>query len=73
MNVNDFRCFIMDDKYGNSNDFVDKDFKSEYGVVLTLEETIEYQKKHNKPILVYDNIDKNLVEYFISIGGKISN
>lgn len=50
MNVNDFRCFIMYDEYGNSNDFVDKDFKSEYGVVLTLEETIEYQKKHNKPM-----------------------
>ena len=62
MNVNDFRCFIMDVKHGNSNDFVDKDFESEYGVVLTLEETIEYQKKHNKPVLAYDNTDKNLKE-----------
>ena len=73
MNFERVRCFIMDDKFGNSNDFVDEDFKSDYGIVLTLEETVKYQKDHNKPILVYENTDKELIKYFIKIGGKISN
>ena len=38
------RFFIMDNKYGNCNDFVNKDFISKFGKVLTLEETVEYQK-----------------------------
>ena len=68
------RCFIMDNKYGNCNDFVNKDFTSKFGKVLTLEETVEYQKKFpNKKILVYEETDKNLVEYFKSIGGLVSN
>ena len=40
------RYFIMDNKYGNCNDFVNKDFTSKFGKVLTLEETVEYQKKN---------------------------
>ena len=68
------RCFIMDNKYGNCNDFVNEDFTSKFGKVLTLEETVEYQKKFpNKKILVYEETDKNLVEYFKSIGGLISS
>lgn len=39
------RCFIMDNKYGNCNDFINEDFTSKFGKVLTLEETVEYQKK----------------------------
>ncbi len=39
------RCFIMDNKYGNCNDFVNEGFTSKLGKVLTLEETVEYQKK----------------------------
>lgn len=68
------RCFIMDNKYGNCNDFVNEDFTSKFGKVLTLEETVEYQKKFpNKKILVYEETDKNLVEYFKNIGGLISS
>ena len=68
------KCFIMDNKYGNCNDFVNEDFTSKFGKVLTLEETVEYQKKFpNKKILVYEETDKNLVEYFKSIGGLISS
>lgn len=64
----------MDNKYGNCNDFVNEDFTSKFGKVLTLEETVEYQKKFpNKKILVYEETDKNLVEYFKSIGGLISS
>ena len=64
----------MDNKYGNCNDFVNKDFTSKFGEVLTLEETVEYQKKFpNKKILVYEETDKNLVEYFKNIGGLISS
>ena len=68
------RCFIMDNKYGNCNDFVNEDFTSKFVKVLTLEETVEYQKKFpNKKILVYEETDKNLVEYFKNIGGLISS
>lgn len=68
------RCFIMNNKYGNCNDFVNEDFTSKFGKVLTLEETVEYQKKFpNKKILVYEETDKNLVEYFKSIGGLVSS
>lgn len=64
----------MDNKYGNCNDFVNEDFTSKFGKVLTLEETVEYQKKFpNKKILVYEETDKNLVKYFKSIGGLISS
>lgn len=64
----------MDNKYGNCNDFVNEDFTSKFGKVLTLEETVEYQKKFpNKKILVYEETDKNLVEYFKNIGGLISS
>lgn len=68
------RCFIMDNKYGNCNDFVNEDFTSKFGKVLTLEETVEYQKKFpNKKILFYEETDKSLVEYFKSIGGLVSS
>ena len=68
------RCFIMDNKYGNCNDFVNEDFTSKFGKLLTLEETVEYQKKFpNKKILVYEETDKNLVEYFKNIGGLVSS
>ena len=68
------KCFIMDNKYGNCNDFVNEDFTSKFGKVLTLEETVEYQKKFpNKKILVYEETDKNLVEYFKSIGGLVNS
>lgn len=64
----------MDDKYGNCNDFVNEDFVSKFGKILTLEETVEYQKKiPNKKILVYKETDKNLVEYFENIGGLINS
>lgn len=64
----------MNNKYGNCNDFVNEDFTSKFGKVLTLEETVEYQKKFpNKKILVYEETDKNLVEYFKSIGGLVSS
>lgn len=64
----------MDNKYGNCNDFVNEDFTSKFGKVLTLEETVEYQKKFpNKKILVYEETDKSLVEYFKSIGGLVSS
>lgn len=64
----------MDNKYGNCNDFVNEDFTSKFGKVLTLEETVEYQKKFpNKKILVYEETDKNLVEYFKNIGGLVSS
>ena len=68
------KCFIMDNKYGNCNDFVNEDFTSKFGKVLTLEETVEYQKKFpNKKILVYEETDKSLVEYFKNIGGLVSS
>ena len=68
------KCFIMDNKYGNCNDFVNEDFTSKFGKVLTLEETVEYQKKFpNKKILVYEETDKNLVEYFKNIGGLVNS
>ena len=68
------KCFIMDNKYGNCNNFVNEDFTSKFGKVLTLEETVEYQKKFpNKKILVYEETDKNLVEYFKSIGGLVNS
>ena len=64
----------MDNKYGNCNDFVNEDFTSKFGKVLTLEEAVEYQKKFpNKKILVYEETDKNLVEYFKNIGGLVSS
>lgn len=63
----------MNDNVGNCNDFVDKDYQNENGILLTLEETVELQKKQYKPILVYDTTDKELVNYFVSIGGIISN
>lgn len=64
----------MNNKYGNCNDFVNEDFTSKFGKVLTLEETVEYQKKFpNKKILVYEETDKSLVEYFKSIGGLVSS
>lgn len=64
----------MDNKYGNCNDFVNEDFTSKFGKILTLEETVEYQKKFpNKKILVYEETDKNLVEYFKNIGGLVSS
>ena len=64
----------MDNKYGNCNDFVNEDFTSKFGKVLTLEETVEYQKKFpNKKILIYEETDKNLVEYFKNIGGLVSS
>lgn len=68
------KCFIMDNKYGNCNNFVNEDFTSKFGKVLTLEETVEYQKKFpNKKILVYEETDKNLVEYFKNIGGLVNS
>ena len=64
----------MDNKYGNCNDFVNEDFTSKFGKILTLEETVEYQKKFpNKKILVYEETDKSLVEYFKNIGGLVSS
>ena len=69
----EYKCFFMNEKFGNCNDFVKDDFSSNEGVVLTLKEAVEYQKKFNKPILVYENTNKKLVKYFISIGGKISS
>lgn len=67
-----YKCFIMNDSLGNCNDFVDENFKTNDGIVLTLEETVEYQKKNpDKKILVYKNTDKELVNYFVSIGGLI--
>ena len=68
-----YKCFFMNDNLGNCNDFVSSDFQSEQGIILSLEEAVEFQKEKNKPILVYDNTNKNLVGYFVSIGGKISN
>ena len=68
-----YKCFFMNDNLGNCNDFVSSDFQSEQGIILSLEEAIEFQKEKNKPILVYDNTNKDLVDYFVSIGGKISN
>jgi hypothetical protein len=68
-----YKCFFMDDKFGNCNDFVNSDFQSEQGIVLSLKEAVKFQKGKNKPILVYNTTDKKLVEYFISIGGQISN
>ena len=64
----------MDNKYGNCNDFVNENFTSKFGKVLTLEETVEYQKNFpNKKILVYKETDKSLVEYFKNIGGLVSS
>ena len=73
MDIKKYKCFFMNDKLGNCNDFVNEDFQSEQGIVLSLEEAVEYQKGKNKPILVYDTTDKELVDYFVSIGGQISN
>ena len=68
------KCFFMNDKLGNCNGFVSDDFTSEDGIVLALEEAVEFQKKHpNKKILVYDTTDKKLVEHFTSIGGMVTN
>lgn len=68
-----YKCFFMKDELGNCNDFVSSDFQSDQGIVLSLKEAVEYQKGKNKPILVYDTTDKDLVEYFVSIGGQISD
>ena len=68
-----YKCFFMNDNLGNCNDFVSSDFQSEQGIILSLEEAVEFQKEKNKPILVYDDTDKYLVDYFVNIGGKISN
>ena len=64
----------MNDKIGNCNDFVADDYSTDCGVVLSLEESVEFQKKHpNKKVLIYDTTDKKLVDYFVSIGGQIIN
>lgn len=63
----------MNDNLGNCNDFVNSDFQSNQGIVLSLEEAVEFQKEKNKQILVYDDTDKDLVDYFVGIGGQISN
>ena len=68
-----YKCFFMNDNLGNCNDFVSSDFQSEQGIIISLEEAVEFQKEKNKPILVYDNTNKDLVDYFVSIGGQISN
>ena len=66
------KCFFMNDKFGNCNDFVEDDFVSDDGIVLTLKEAVQFQKEHpDKKILVYETTDKSLVDYFVSIGGKI--
>ena len=68
------KCFFMNDKLGNCNDFVEDNFSTNDGIVLSLEEAAEFQKEHpDKKILVYDTTDKKLVDYFISIGGKVIN
>ena len=63
----------MNGNLGNCNDFLSSYFKSEQGIVFSLEEVVKFQKEKNKPILVYDDTDKDLVDYFVSIGGQISN
>lgn len=52
----------MDNKYGNCNDFVNKDFTSKFGKVLTLEETVEYQKNFpNKKMFMKKQIKTLLI------------
>ena len=68
-----YKCFFMNDNLGNCNDFVSSDFQSNQGIILSLEEAVEFQKEKNKPILVYNDTDKDLVDYFVSIGGQIRN
>ena len=68
-----YKCFFMNDNLGNCNDFVSSDFQSNQGIILSLEEAVEFQKEKNKPILVYNDTDKDLVDYFVSIGDQISN
>jgi hypothetical protein len=41
----EYKCFFMNEKFGNCNDFVKSDFSSNEGVILTLKEAVEYQKK----------------------------
>ena len=72
MNFSNYKCFFQNKELGNCNDFVDSDFTSNEGIVLSLEEAVKFQKKNeNRPILIYENTDKNLVEYFKSIGGAV--
>ena len=61
----------MKDELGNCNDFVDSDFTSSDGIVLSLKEAVEYQKGKNKPIMVYEHTKPELVNYFCKLGGKI--
>jgi hypothetical protein len=61
----------MKDELGNCNDFVDSDFTSSDGIILSLKEAVEYQREKNKSIMVYEYTDPNLVIYFRSLGGKV--
>lgn len=71
MSFDNYKCFFMKDELGNCNDFVDSNFTSSDGIILSLKEAVEYQKEKNKPIMVYENTNPELVNYFCSLGGKV--
>lgn len=61
------RVFVEDSNYGNRVEFVDDTYPQDYGILLTLQETI----LREIPVKVYPTTDPNLVFYFTIHGGKI--
>ena len=61
------RVFVEDSNYGNRVEFVDDLYPQDYGILLTLQETI----LREIPVKVYPTTDPNLIFYFIAHGGKV--
>jgi len=61
------RVFVEDSNYGNRVEFVDDTYPQDYGVLLTLQETI----LREIPVKVYPTTDPNLIFYFTIHGGKV--
>lgn len=61
------RVFVEDSNYGNRVEFVDDTYPQDYGILLTLQETI----LRDIPVKVYPATDPNLVFYFTIHGGKV--
>lgn len=61
------RVFVEDSNYGNRVEFVDDTYPQDYGILLTLQETI----LREIPVKVYPTTDLNLIFYFTIHGGKV--
>ena len=77
-NFDNITCQIMFDDFGNMN-FAFKDLTEEEKITKTndpfffcsLEEAAKYQKANPHKKINFKNIDKEVIEYFKSIGGLV--